>query len=321
MASGDLVNKFSIEGDPASQAGVASAVATMKAQKDASLKQLLRGQAIQQAQSLRGQYGNETPIAVDENGVKIGEDNAIARAIQQQNADTQEKYRQDQVKGALLKTLLGGGVAGGEKPLGSEQQKASNLIDTARNSLNTTEAIAQKNPKTTAAQTLLQNIPKVGDPLSNLIAGVAGGPWKEFRDSKASTKEAMQNAYTGAAASGEQIPAFQGWAGPGALDILKGNTDTSAPVRDAMNSLQNGLQRSQKSLDPLMVKAAGLENDPIARQVMMQQQQAQMQNKEKALKALSPEDRSIYDEIQRNPTHPNAGKYKQKLMRRYGSIF
>jgi len=245
--------------------------------------------------------------------------------IGSQGANTTEGYRRDQAKkmeedarSAKLKLLIGGPAGDGK--VGAEQQKVINLSDSARSSLNETERLAKENPKTAATQTALQSIPLVGDGLSNFLSGLAGGKFKEVRDSKAHTKEAMQNLYTGAAASGEQVPAFQGFSGPGALDILQGNTDTSGNTRDAINTLQQRQRKAQPRLNQEMLDVSGMGQDPIAQQALKQQTEAAQAALAQRISRMSPQEQEIYREVMRNPSHPNAAKAKQDLERRHGRL-
>ena len=309
------VNGFN--SDALAQLGIQGANAQKKANidNDAALYQYLTGKEIDAGQKSAELKAQERH-------------NKEMEAVAKQNAATTESYRGDQARNMeeqrraeKLKLLIGGSGVGGVGTMSGEAQKISNLADTARSSLNNTEDLAKANPKTAAAQTALQSIPFAGDAISNTLAGLIGGKFKEVRDSKASTKEAMQNLYTGAAASGEQVPAFQGFAGPGALDIMKGNVDTSGNTRDAINNFQQRQQKAARPLSPEMLQAAGMQNDPIAQQAIAQQSQAQAAAKQQALSKLSNEDRMLLDEIQKNPAHPNAGKAMQSLKRRYGNIF
>jgi hypothetical protein len=240
--------------------------------------------------------------------------------IMQMNADTNAGYRSDQGRKMeedarinKLKTLLGGGGADG-KPLSNEAQKTSNLIDTARESINNTETLAKEHPYAYAAEQFLPNfvINRVGNSL---------GPLKDVADSKAAAKEAMQNVYTGAAATGEQVPAFQGFSGPGALDALLGKAKVADSVKDNLNTLQQGYERQGRTLTPEVLEAAELDDDPLAQTALEQQEAARAAKKEQKLRRLNPNDRALYDEISANPSHPNAAKAKQDLERKYGRIF
>lgn len=261
-------------------------------------------------------------------GSKLSEDSRHNRAMERigsQQANTVEGYRTDQgdkmkedARRDKLKILLTGGT--GDPKVSGEQQKVLNLADNARQGLNQTEELLQKHPIAGTAQTALQSIPLIGDAVSNGIAGIAGGPFKAIRDSKANTKEAMQNLYTGAAASGEQVPAFQGFAGPGALDVLTGNVNTSGGTRDAINTFQQRQKKAMPRLNNEMLQAAEMADDPIAQQALKQQEDAIAAAKQAQLSKMRPQDRLIYDEIQANPQHPNAQKAYRDLVRRYGNL-
>lgn len=234
--------------------------------------------------------------------------NRMANVAQQQ-ANTMEEYRKDQMRISKLKELLGGG--GGDKPLSGEMQKTSNLIDAGRQSLNSTEDLLKQHP---IAGALEQITP-------GFVSSKVGGPLKKIADSRANTKEAMQSVYTGAAASGEQVPAFQAFSGPGIMDILSGNVDTSQPIRDAMNTLQQGYKKQKRVMSPEMLKASGMENDPLAQQALQQQQASADSEMQRRLSMLSPGDQEIFKAIQAEPNHPNSAAHKQRLVRRYGNIF
>lgn len=249
--------------------------------------------------------------------------------VAKQQANTQEQYRQDQArhmaeqdKEAKLKLLLGvGGVGGDGKPLGAEAQKVSNLIDSARDALNKTETLSTQNPKTAAAHTFIQGLP-FGGSINNSLASWLGGAYKNINDSKGITKEAMQNVDTGAAATGDQSATFKNWSGPGVMDILSGHApDNSGAVRDKLNTMQQGYGRQGRTISPEMLKAAGMENDPIAKQALAQQDARQQAARQQALSRLAPEDQQLYQEIVSNPGHPNAAVARRDLERRYGRIF
>lgn len=243
-------------------------------------------------------------------------------AVEEQNAATMAGYRADQAhnmeeqrrvdKLKLLMGAGGGGVGADGKPLSSEAQKTYNLADTARDSLNATEAFTKENPKASA----IASIPLVG-----WLGSKLGGPVKEAYDTRNSAKEALQNLYTGAAASGEQVPAFQSFAGPGIVDAWQGKGGVSDSTRDAINNFQQGLHRQVRPLTPEMLEAAEMEDDPMAQQLMQQQEaKAQMQQNAK-LQKLSPQDRELYRHIAAEPNHPNAAAAKRDLERKYGKLF
>jgi hypothetical protein len=243
------------------------------------------------------------------------------RTVKSRALDIEERRRQDEIWNKQLELLIKGTGVGGAG-VGSEQQKLSNMADVARNSLNNTESLVKQNPKTAGIQTLLQSVPLIGDPLANAAAGVIGGKFKEIRDSKASTKEAMQNLYTGASASGEQVPAFQGFSGPGAMDAFRGKVEgTSDNTRDALNTFQQKQLQKQQMLTPEVVKVAGLDQDPVAQQIMRQQQEAQAALRQQKIQKMVPSDQQLYQEIAGNPGHPKAAKAKQYLERKYGPVF
>ncbi len=221
-----------------------------------------------------------------------------ASKVAQQQADTMESYRRDQARRmeeesriGKLKLLMGGGATGPDgKPLTNEAQKTSNLIDTARESLNNNETFSKEHPIASSLATL---------PLSGFFGKIIGGPLKEATDNRSIAKEAMQNVYTGAAASGEQVPAFQSFAGPGIMDILSGKTAPNANVSDSLNSLQQGYQRQSRTLTP----------------------EAAAQNRlNQRLQKMAPQDRALYQEITANPNHPNAASARKDLERKYGTF-
>lgn len=229
--------------------------------------------------------------------------------VAEQQANTMEEYRKDQIRIDKLKQLFGG--AGGDKALSGDAQKTSNMIDTARQSLNGTEELLKKHP-------IAGVVEKV---TPNFVANLFGGPLKAVNDSKNQTKEALQAVYTGAAASGEQVPAFQSFSGPGISDILQGNVEQGDSARDAMNTLQQGYTKQKRVMSPEMLKAAGLENDPVAQQAMQQQEASQMAEQQKKLSRLKPEDQQAFQWLQLNPTDPASAGIKLKLQRRYGNLF
>lgn len=241
-----------------------------------------------------------------------------AMDVAKQQANTMEQYRQDQARRleeesrlGKLKLLMGGAGADG-KPLSNEAQKTFNLADTARNSLNSTEAFTKEHPIATAMS---------GLPGAGFVSKIVGGPMKEAYDTRAGAKEALQNLYTGAAASGEQVPAFQSFAGPSFLDALRGKGDASPSTRDAINTFQNGMQKQAKPISTDMLQAAGMQNDPIAQQALKQQEQASQARQQGILGKMQPQEQQLYQEIKTNPTHPNAAKAKLDLERKYGRIF
>jgi hypothetical protein len=266
---------------------------------DSKLKQLLQSNQLAQENKQLAETGRH---------------NLASEGVAKQQADTMEQFRKDQIVLQKLKTLFGAAGLGEDgKPLSNEAQKTSNLADTARSSLNDTESMIKESPRMAVAE---QFIP-------DFVINKIGGPLKQLKDSKASTKEAMQNLYTGASASGEQVPAFQGFSGPGITDILAGGDKISSAsngTRDAINNFQKGLKRQTKTMSPEMLKAAGLENDPMAQTALHQQQAAAAAKREKQLSALSPEDRQLYQEIQANPAHPKAAAARQHLARKYGDL-
>lgn len=286
---------------------------TEKQAKDEALRKFLQS----------GDLENNRLIAGD----KLGEDSRHNREMERigsQQANTTEKYRQDQdtkmredARKEKLKILLGGGAGGA---ISGEQQKTLNLADNARAGLNETERLLKEHPIAGTIQTGLQSIPLVGDAVSNAIAGVGGGAFKQIRDSKANTKEAMQNLYTGAAASGEQVPAFQGFAGPGALDVARGNVETSGGTRDAINTFQQRQQKAMPRLNQDMLNVSGMAQDPIAQQALKQQQEAAQFAREQKLQKMDPEDRADYQEAVANPQHPGSRAAIQYLTRKYGNL-
>lgn len=287
---------------------------TEKQAKDEALRKFLQS----------GDLENNRLIAGD----KLGEDSRHNREMERigsQQANTTEGYRRDQAtkmeedaRKEKLKILLGGNSAGGA--VSGEQQKTLNLADNARNGLNETESLLKEHPIAGAIQTGLQSIPLVGDVISNTVAGVGGGAFKAIRDSKASTKESLQNLWTGAAASGEQVPAFQGFSGPGALDIARGKVDTSGGTRDAINTFQQRQQKAMPRLNQDMLNVSGMAQDPIAQQALKQQQEAAQFAREQKLQKMDPEDRADYQEAIANPQHPGSRAAIQYLTRKYGNL-
>lgn len=257
--------------------------------------------------------------------------NKELEGISHQQADTNEMYRQaeqnkmdQEARNKRLEILLkGGGGGGGAGTSGggmsSEAQKASNLVDVARNSLNETERLAKENPKTAAAVTAMQSLPMIGGPLANMAAGIMGGDIKKVRDARAASQEAFQNLYTGASASGEQVPSFRGFSGPGAGDILSGNVEGSTnAIRDTLNAFQQRSAKKQTELSPEVLDAAGLSNDPVAQLVLKQRQdQAQAEQMDKMSK-IAPEDQAKLDGITKNPSTEEARSSMQELSRKYG---
>lgn len=283
--------------------------------KDAALRKFLQ----------QGDLENDRLIA-DANREENSRHNREMERIGSQQANTTEGYRKDQAtkmqeeaRAAKLKLLFTGGT--GEPKMSMEAQKNSNLVDTARESLNNTETLLEEHPIAGTFQTGLQAIPVIGDGISNMAAGLLGGNLKKIRDSKASTKEAMQNLYTGAAASGEQVPAFQGFSGPGALDIARGNIKgTTDTTRDALNTFQKRAGAATPRLNQEMLDVSGLGQDPIGTTVLRQQQEAMQAAREAKIQKMDPQDRTLYSEIMANPGHPNAVRAKKDLERKYGSF-
>lgn len=283
-------------------------------ERDRKLKELLEGKKMlaeeSQASAVAKQKAGE--LAVD----KAYKESAAKAQLQ--NAQTQEGYRRDQmrlqdeqIKLNKLKVLMGGGGGAGVdgKPLSAEAQKYSNTVDVGRDGLNRTESLIKENPRTAILEKFTPGF----------VATLTGGKLKEIADSKAVTKEAMQSLITGAAASGEQVPAFQGWSGPGIMDIVKGGGDSSS-VRDTMNTLQQGYKRQSLGMNPEMLKAAGMQNDPVAQQAMQQQQAASQMKQQQKLSQMAPEDAELYQEIQGNPQHPKAAAALTHLKRKYGAL-
>ncbi len=253
----------------------------------------------------------------------ISKDNAAKLAqekeLKTREYDILEGYRTDQGthmregdKVDKLKALLGGsgGTAG---TTSADAQRLHNLVDTGRQSLNTTEDLAKEHPIAYAAESITPQF------LVNKI----GGNMKKIADAKAGTKEALQNAYTGAAASGEQVPAFQGWSGPGVWDALSGNVnqDGSAQIRDSMNTLQQGTKKQTRGLSPEMANAAGLGNDPMVKQHLAEQAQRAEVAKQQQLMKMDPIDRALYEDIRAKPDHPARKNAETFLTRKYGAIF
>lgn len=247
--------------------------------------------------------------------------------VARQNAGTNERYRNDQAvnmedqrKAEKLRLLFGGGAGGvggigsDGKPLASEAQKASNLVDAARSSLNNTEKLAQEHPKTAALEAMLPNI------IANPLASLFGGKFKEVNDSRGMTREAIQNVKTGAAATGNQQSSFQNWSGPGALDIINGKaSDGSGQLRDDLNTMQTGLLKQSRVISPEMLEAAEMQDDPMAQQAVQMQQQAAQQKTQQKLQTFAPADRAAYEWLQANPQAPEAAGIRTKLQRRYGA--
>jgi hypothetical protein len=253
-----------------------------------------------------------------------------ATQVAEQNARTMEGYRADQARNFdeqrrvdKLKLFFGGGGAAGPdgKPLSGDAQNKSNLVDSAREALNTTETLAQEHPKTAALQAGIQALP-FGSNIANSLAGFTGGTFKKINDSKGITKEAMQNVDTGAAATGDQSAMFKNWSGPGVLDILNpSNGGSSEGVRDKLNTMQTGYSRQARTVTPEMLEAAEMEDDPIAQQAMEQQDQRAQAKQQQKLSRMNPQEQQLYQEIKANPAHPNAAKAKLDLERKYGRLF
>lgn len=285
---------------------------SVQAQKDEALKKFLQ----------TGELENKRLIA-DKDRASTEMHHRAMEDIGRMNANTNAGYRADQAikmeedaKAAKLKMLLGGGTMGVDgKPLSTEAQKAYNSVDVARDSLNKTEELAKKHPYQYAAEAVLPG------PLAGYAAKIFGGPLKEIHDSKGSTKEAFQSIITGAAASGEQVPTFQSFSGPGALDAIRGEVKSSDSVRDNLNTLQQGYARKAKTMTPEMLEVSGLEDDEIAQYALEQQELAAQAKKQQALQKLQPNEQALLQEAQANPTHPNAKKVILDLTRKYGNIF
>lgn len=241
--------------------------------------------------------------------------------IAQQNADTNERYRLDQAtkmqedaRKAKLGLLFGSGGAGGATgapTMGAEAAKTSGLIDAARQSLNSTADLTAANKGAAIAERLTPNF----------AVDMIGGKMKDIRDSRSVSKEAMQNVYTGAAASGQQEPSFQAWSGPGVMDIIRGNTSGGAGVRDALNTVQQNIVRQAPTPNPDILKEAGMQDDPLAQSLLKKQMDSAKVRDDQKLRNVPPAERALIDEIKANPSHPNAEKAKQDLMRKYGNIF
>lgn len=237
------------------------------------------------------------------------------------NARTMEAYRadqaarmEDQSRNERLKLLLGGGTGGvgaDGKPLSNEAQKTYNTADIARDSLNQTEAFTKEHPYASAAAAILPGF------ASKFI----GGSVKQAYDTQNTAKESLQNLYTGAAASGEQVPAFQSFAGPGFLDALQGKSGDTSTVRDSINTFQQGLQRQTRPLTPELLQAADLQDDPIAQQAMSQQNAAAQAKQQAQLAKMAPQDQEAHKWLQANPADPAAHSVRQKLSRKYGNHF
>ena len=299
------------------QANVNSYNAAKKRQSDLDLE----GQKSSSAMALQKylQQGKDRELG------ELTQHHRAVEATQQQQADTMEEYRIDQ--GARmdsqnttdkLKLFLGGGAGG---TIGAEQQKNSNLVDAARNSLNASENLVKENPKTYGAYKAIQGIPLVGSSLANLGAGWGGGKFKEIRDTEAIAKESMQNVMTGAAASGEQVPAFQGFSGPGAWDAFQGKAGNSDNTRDALNSFQQRQDKSKPKMTPELMQAAGLANDPIAQAAIKQQQASEAASLQQKMQKVAPQDQEAAQWLRQNSAHPDAAGVKRKLALKYGNIF
>lgn len=292
-------------------------VASRQQQQAQQQHDLLKQQA---EYGLKTQY--EAPILAE-----TVRHNQAGEGISKQQADTMERYRRDQAeqmrekeKVDKLKLLLGGGVGGATtaegKPLSMEAQKVSNLVDAGRSALNRTEQLAKENPITAAVQ--------AGTPqfLANPLAKFLGGKFKEINDSVGMTREAMQNVKTGAAATGQQAASFQNWSQPGVLDILRGNIgEGSNQLREDMNLMQQGFQKQARTVSPQMLEAAGLQNDPIAKQALQQQETAIQQRQSQIINKMEPADQELYKDILAQPGHPNVRPAKQMLERKYGKLF
>lgn len=237
--------------------------------------------------------------------------------------EAQDAHYQEQEKIAKLKTLFGGGAMGPNgKPLSSEAQKASNLVDSTRSAINNTEKLALESPKTAAAHGVISKVPFVGNHLATGLAGFLGGDLKKIDDSIGIARESIQNVKTGAAATGHQAASFQSWNSPGVLDVLRGQPGAGFDqVKDDLNTMQQGLKRQAPAMNEDMLEAAGLSDDPLAQEALRQQQLVRQQQIDEKRKSVTPEHMQLYQEIQANPGHPGAQNAMQDLVRRYGDIF
>ena len=224
----------------------------------------------------------------------------------QQTSNTGQYHNalvQDLSERRLIDKYKALGIGANGKPLGNEAQKSHNLLTSAENSLQDTKKLVDENPMAAIGEKVLPNG----------ILSLLGGNMKRIMDSKSVTKEALQNYATGAAASGEQVPAFQSWSGPGIGDIVRGDTGPTPEMSRTISTLKQGYSSPEHKVSQEQLDFLKLGNDPAARALV--QQGSTRDAAMAAPQGPSPEDAAALQFIQdpRNQAHPKAAAVAAKL--------